>query len=92
MSTGVHRVLAADVASHFASGGTIAVSDEPAGGSPTGQPTGAVLAAGGLAKFTYDLFRDNLSESAVLGVLGALIVWAVGLLADQNTRLAPPRR
>ncbi|HSB60866.1 MAG TPA: glycosyltransferase family 2 protein, partial [Vicinamibacteria bacterium] len=55
-------------------------------------PLGAVLAAGGLAKFTYDLFRDNLSESAVLGVLGALIVWAVGLLADQNTRLAPPRR
>jgi len=55
-------------------------------------PLGALLAAGGLAKFTYDLFRDNLSESAVLGVLGALIVWAVGLLADQNARLAPPRQ
>ncbi len=27
-------------------GATLAVSDEPAGGSPTGQPTGAVLAAG----------------------------------------------
>lgn len=27
-------------------GGTLAISDEPAGGSPTGQPTGAVLAVG----------------------------------------------
>ncbi len=27
-------------------GATLAISDEPAGGSPTGQPTGAVLAAG----------------------------------------------
>ncbi len=27
-------------------GGTLAVSDEPPGGSPTGQPTGAVLAVG----------------------------------------------
>ncbi|MBT9383392.1 anti-sigma factor [Pseudooceanicola sp. CBS1P-1] len=29
-------------------GGTLAVSDEPEGGSPTGQPTGAVLASGPL--------------------------------------------
>lgn len=29
-------------------GGTLAVSDEPPGGSPTGQPTGAVLAIGTL--------------------------------------------
>jgi hypothetical protein len=28
----------------------------------------------------------------VLGVLGALIVWAVGLLADQNARVATMRR
>lgn len=49
-SEGVQRrTLAPAVASRFASGGTIAVSDEPTGGSPTGQPTGAVLAAGGLA-------------------------------------------
>jgi anti-sigma-K factor RskA len=27
-------------------GATLAISDEPAGGSPTGAPTGAVLAAG----------------------------------------------
>jgi len=33
------------------------------------------------------VYKDNLSESAVLALLGALIVWAVGLLADQNMRL-----
>ena len=54
-------------------------------------PLGAVLAVAGLAKFVYDVFRDNLSESAVLGLLGALIVWAVGLLADQNARIATNR-
>ena len=30
-------------------GGVLAISDEPAGGSPTGAPTGAVLATGQLA-------------------------------------------
>ena len=50
-------------------------------------PVGVVLALAGLAKFVYDLTRDNLSESAVLALLGALIVWAVGLLADQNARI-----
>lgn len=51
-------------------------------------PLGAVLALAGMAKFAYDVTLDNLSESAVLGLLGALIVWAVGMLADQNARLA----
>jgi len=51
-------------------------------------PLGAALALAGLAKFAYDVTLDNLSESAVLALLGALIVWAVGLLADQNARLA----
>lgn len=37
--------LAAQIA-----GGTLAISDEPLGGSPTGAPTGAVLAAGLVAK------------------------------------------
>ena len=31
-------------------GGTLAISDEPQGGSPTGQPTGAVLAAGSVTE------------------------------------------
>ncbi|MFZ5622811.1 MAG: glycosyltransferase family 2 protein [Gemmatimonadota bacterium] len=55
-------------------------------------PLGAVLAVAGLAKLAYDIVLDNLSESAVLALLGALIVWAVGLLADQNARIAMTRR
>ena len=49
-------------------------------------PLGGLLALAGIAKLAYDIYKDNLSESAVLGILGALIVWAVGLLADQNAR------
>jgi glycosyltransferase involved in cell wall biosynthesis len=55
-------------------------------------PLGAVMAAGALAKLVYDITKDNLSETAVLGFLGALIVWAVGLLADQNARIATRRK
>ena len=54
-------------------------------------PLGTVLALGGLAKFIYDVTRNNLSESAVLAFLGALIIWTVGLLADQNARIATHR-
>jgi hypothetical protein len=45
----------------------------------------------GLAKFAYDVTRHNLFETAFLALLGALIIWAVGLLADQNMRLSKPR-
>jgi glycosyltransferase involved in cell wall biosynthesis len=55
-------------------------------------PLGAALAVAALVKLVYDITKDNLSETAVLGILGALIVWAVGLLADQNARLATRRR
>jgi glycosyltransferase involved in cell wall biosynthesis len=54
-------------------------------------PLGAVLALAGLLKFAYDVVKDNLSESAVFALLAALIVWAVGLLADQNSRIALKR-
>lgn len=54
-------------------------------------PLGGILALGGTAKFVYDLFLNNLSESAVLAFLAALIIWAVGLLADQNARIAMRR-
>jgi glycosyltransferase involved in cell wall biosynthesis len=54
-------------------------------------PAGALLATAGIAKFIYDITLDNLSESAVLALLGALIVWAVGMLADQNARIAMHR-
>ena len=51
-------------------------------------PLGAVIALFGLAKFGYDVWLGNLSESAVLAFLGALIIWTLGLLADQNARIA----
>lgn len=54
-------------------------------------PLGTLLAVAGLVKFAYDVTLDNLSESAVLALIGALVVWAVGLLADQNTRFAGKR-
>jgi glycosyltransferase involved in cell wall biosynthesis len=49
-------------------------------------PLGAVFFAGGLAKFVYDLFIGNLSETALLGFLGAALLWALGLLSDQIAR------
>ncbi|HYN81235.1 MAG TPA: glycosyltransferase family 2 protein [Gemmatimonadaceae bacterium] len=55
-------------------------------------PLGVVLALAGFAKFAYDLTKNNLSESAVLALLGALIIWSVGLLADQNARIASHRK
>lgn len=51
-------------------------------------PLGALLFLAGVSKLGYDIYRDNLSESTVLGLLAALIVWCVGLLADQNARMA----
>jgi glycosyltransferase involved in cell wall biosynthesis len=51
-------------------------------------PAGAVLFAAGLVKFAYDIPRQNLSESAIMALIVALIIWAVGLLADQNTRIS----
>jgi glycosyltransferase involved in cell wall biosynthesis len=55
-------------------------------------PLGALLAVLGMVKLAYDFLLDNVSESAVLSLLGALIIWAVGLLADQNARIASHRR
>lgn len=54
-------------------------------------PIAVFLTVAGLAKFAYDVTIDNLSESAVLLFLGAMIVFAVGLLADQNSRMAMNR-
>jgi glycosyltransferase involved in cell wall biosynthesis len=54
-------------------------------------PIAVFLTLAGLAKFAYDVTLDNLSESAVLLFLGAMIVFAVGLLADQNSRMAMNR-
>ena len=42
--------LAPEIAARLADSALFAISDEPLGGSPTGQPTGAVLAVGQVAK------------------------------------------
>ncbi|MCA9319112.1 MAG: glycosyltransferase family 2 protein [Planctomycetes bacterium] len=54
-------------------------------------PLGLVLFLAGAAKFAYDVTKDNLSESAVMAILGAIIIWSLGLLADQNSRLGLDR-
>jgi glycosyltransferase involved in cell wall biosynthesis len=50
-------------------------------------PLGASLFLIGLAKFAYDVFLWNLSESAVMAFLAAIIIWSVGLLADMISRI-----
>lgn len=52
-------------------------------------PAGAVLFLPGLGKFIYDVVvLRNLTDSAVMGLLGGVLVWSVGLLADQMSRIA----
>lgn len=57
-------------------------------------PLGAILFVVGIAKLVQDLYLENLSETAVMAFLSALVVWAVGLLADMISRLQlnPPWR
>ena len=50
-------------------------------------PAGMLLFLMGFSKGVYDLFIDNLSETAVLGLLGAVLLWALGLIADMIARL-----
>jgi len=50
-------------------------------------PLGAVLFLLGVVKFIQDIFLMNLSETAVMAFLSAIVVWAVGLLADMMARL-----
>ena len=51
-------------------------------------PAGAMLFIAGLGKFIYDIYIGDLSESALLGFLGAMILWSVGLLSDQVSKVA----
>jgi glycosyltransferase involved in cell wall biosynthesis len=57
-------------------------------------PLGAFLFVIGLGKLVQDVIRENLSETAVMAFLSAIVVWAVGLLADMIARLQmhPPWR
>jgi len=51
-------------------------------------PLGALFFTAGLGKLAYDVTLWNLSESAVMGLLTGVIIWCVGLLADQISRMA----
>ncbi len=50
-------------------------------------PLGLALMALGAAKFIYDIFMDNLSETTIFAFLSALIIWSLGLIADMISRL-----
>jgi glycosyltransferase involved in cell wall biosynthesis len=50
-------------------------------------PAGLLLFLLGFFKGVYDVYIDNLSETAVLGLLGAVLLWALGLIADMIARL-----
>lgn len=54
-------------------------------------PLGAILFIMGVGKGIWDIYLDNLSETAVFGLLGAIMVWSLGLLADMIARLAHKR-
>lgn len=49
-------------------------------------PLGTLFFAGGVLKFLQDLTLRNMSETAILGILGGTLVWSVGLLSDQIAR------
>jgi glycosyltransferase involved in cell wall biosynthesis len=51
-------------------------------------PVGALMFVAGLAKFVYDVTVRGLTESLLLTLIAPLIIWAIGLLADQNMRIA----
>ncbi|MBF8300830.1 MAG: hypothetical protein HW394_1200 [Acidobacteria bacterium] len=50
-------------------------------------PLGALLFALGVLKLAQDLLLWHLSDTAVMAFLAAIVVWAVGLLADMISRL-----
>lgn len=50
-------------------------------------PAGFVFFLAGAAKLAYDLTNGNLSEGAIFSFLSAGLVWTVGLLSDQISRV-----
>jgi len=50
-------------------------------------PLGSIVFLVGVAKLIQDIYRWNLSETAVMAFLSAMTIWAVGLLADMISRL-----
>ena len=51
-------------------------------------PVGGILFLAGFGKFIWDLFIGDFSDTVVMGFLGAVIVWCVGLLSDQIARVS----
>ncbi len=52
-------------------------------------PVGSILFMVGFGKSLWDLFLfGDFSDTVVMGFLGAVIVWSVGLLSDQIARVA----
>ena len=41
----------------------------------------------GVVKLIYDIFIGNLSETAIFGLLAAIMIWSLGLIADMIARL-----
>lgn len=50
-------------------------------------PVGFLFFLAGAGKFAYDLSIGNLSEGAIFSFLSAGLVWSVGLLSDQISRM-----
>jgi len=51
-------------------------------------PLGAVFFTVGIGKLAYDVWRWKFSPNGGLLIVAAMIVWAVGLLSDQLSRIA----
>ncbi|HSA92430.1 MAG TPA: glycosyltransferase family 2 protein [Terriglobales bacterium] len=49
-------------------------------------PLGFVPFFAGVAYLVYDLTQWNITDTAVMGVVSGLVIWSIGLLADQNAR------
>ncbi|MDA1015484.1 MAG: glycosyltransferase family 2 protein [Planctomycetota bacterium] len=50
-------------------------------------PAGCFLAAVGAGSLVYDVYTWNLSDSTVMTILAAMMIWSIGLLADMISRL-----
>lgn len=50
-------------------------------------PFGGLLFLAGLIKLGFDVVHLEISSSAVMFILGAMILWAVGLISDQISRI-----
>ena len=51
-------------------------------------PLGAVPFLLGFGKLIHDFAQENITDSAVMGILSGFIIWAVGLLSDQISRVS----